>query len=224
MYKEPHRNQFHFSPLESWMNDPNGLVYYEDEYHLFYQCNPDDTRTGPMHWGHAVSKDLMHWEHLPIAMAPDELGFIFSGSVVVDWKNSTGFGTLEAPPLVAVFTHHNSRRKALKVGDHEKQSLAYSTDKGRTWTKYAQNPVISNSNHHFDFRDPKVFWSEDFERWYLILAAKDRVQIYCSKDLKSWIFESEWGLEFGDRKGVWECPDLFKIRSRTMRSINGSCY
>ena len=212
MYKERYRNQFHFSPLESWMNDPNGLVYYKGEYHLFYQSNPDDIRSGPMCWGHAVSKDLMHWEHLPIALAPDELGFIFSGSVVVDWKNTSGFGTKESPALVAIFTHHNAKRKALQVGDHEKQSLAYSVDSGRTWIKYAHNPVIPNANHHFDFRDPKVFWSEDYDSWYLILAVKDRVHIYSSKDLKSWIFRSEWGAEFGDRNGVWECPDLFKIK------------
>jgi len=212
MYAEPHRNQFHFSPLESWMGDPNGLVFFEGEYHLFYQCNPDDIKPGPMHWGHAVSKDLVHWKHLPLALAPDELGFIFSGSVVVDWKNTSDLGTVDSPPLVAIFTHHNPRRKLIKVGDHEKQSLAYSTDKGRTWTKYAQNPIIPNANNHFDFRDPKVFWSNDYDRWYLILAVKDRVHIYCSKDLKSWIFESEWGHQFGDRKGKWRCPDLFKIK------------
>ncbi len=211
MYTEKHRNQYHFSPPSDWMNDPNGMVYYDGEYHLFYQYYPDGTKWGPMHWGHAVSKDLMHWEHLPLALEPDALGYIFSGSVVVDWKNSSGFGTEEQVPMIAIFTHHHPKRKEVGMGDHEVQSLAYSIDRGRTWTKYADNPVITNTNKLFDFRDPKVFWYEKMERWIMVLAAKDRIHIYCSVDLKNWLFESEWGMQYGERKGVWECPDLFPL-------------
>jgi len=212
MYTEKYRNQLHFSPQENWMNDPNGLVYYEGEYHLFYQHFPEDIKWGPMHWGHAVSNDLVHWRQLPIALSPDNLGYIFSGSVVVDWKNTSGFGTNKNPPLIAIFTHHHPKRKESEMGDHEVQSLAYSNDKGRTWTKYMGNPVIPNINKHFDFRDPKVFWYEETKRWIMVLAVKDRVHIYCSLDLKNWIFESEWGHEYGDRIGVWECPDLFPMK------------
>ena len=137
---EPFRPQYHFSPATGWMNDPNGLVYYDGEYHLFYQYNPDDIVWGPMHWGHAVSTDLVHWEHLPIALYPDEVGNIFSGSAVIDWENTAGFGKEATSALsagasvVAVFTHeHNGRQM---------QSLAYSTDKGRAFTKYEGNPVL----------------------------------------------------------------------------------
>jgi len=152
-----------------WMNDPNGMVYYEGEYHLFYQYYPEDTVWGPMHWGHAVSTDLVHWQHLPIALYPDELGYIFSGSAVVDWANSSGFGTDGKPPLVAIFTYHNPELAEAGGKNHEYQGIAWSNDRGRTWTKYAGNPVLPNTQTLQDFRDPKVFWYEPGRKWVLIL-------------------------------------------------------
>ncbi|MCF8307756.1 MAG: hypothetical protein K9I68_01970 [Bacteroidales bacterium] len=131
-FQETHRNQIHFSPDSMWMNDPNGMVYYDGEYHLFYQHNPDTNVWGPMHWGHAVSEDLVHWKNLPIALYPDSLGMIFSGSAVIDWNNTSGFGTKENPPMIAIFTYHDM--EADNAGDikHETQAIAYSLDKGRT--------------------------------------------------------------------------------------------
>lgn len=149
-YDEPLRPQFHFTPAADWMNDPNGLVFFDGAYHLFYQHNPDDAIWGPMHWGHAVSKDLVNWQHLPIALYPDAIGAIFSGSAVIDWHNTAGFGD---GAMVAIFTH--------AAGNRQLQSLAYSTDKGHTWTKYAGNPVIEPPNNIRNFRDPKVFWYEE---------------------------------------------------------------
>lgn len=210
-YTEQHRPQFHFSPDSMWMNDPNGMVYYEGEYHLFYQYYPDSTVWGPMHWGHAVSEDLVHWEHLPIALYPDDLGLIFSGSAVVDWKNTSGFGTADNPPLIAIFTHHSMEGERAGRNDFQYQSIAYSTDKGRTWTKYEGNPVVPNTNKVRDFRDPKVFWDEASERWVMIFAAGDRVMLYNSPDLKSWTFQSDFGLGWGNQARPWECPDLFEM-------------
>lgn len=208
-YNEPFRPQFHFSPPENWMNDPNGMVYYDGEYHLFYQYYPDSTVWGPMHWGHAVSKDLVYWEHLPIALYPDSLGLIFSGSAVMDLENTSGFGSKEAPPMVAIFTHH-SQEKERSGKPYQYQSLAYSLDKGRTWEKYSGNPVLPNQGIP-DFRDPKVFWHEDSSRWMMILAVKDHVEFYSSPDLKEWTFLSEFGRDAGGHGGVWECPDLFPL-------------
>jgi len=156
-YLESHRPQYHFSPDSMWMNDPNGMVYYAGEYHLFYQFYPDSTVWGPMHWGHAVSEDLVHWEHLPIALYPDSIGLIFSGSAVVDWDNTSGFQQGEDPPMVAIFTYHNMEGERTEQNDFQTQGIAYSNDKGRTWTKYEGNPVIPNPGIR-DFRDPKVFW------------------------------------------------------------------
>ena len=184
-YDEPYRNQFHFSPEANWMNDPNGMVYYEGEYHLFYQYHPYGTTWGPMHWGHAVSKDLVHWEHLPIALYPDENGQIFSGSAVIDWNNTAGFGK-EA--MVAIFTHSGEKGQV--------QSIAYSLDKGRTWEKYEGNPVMPNPPIP-DWRDPKVFWHDDTNQWIMSLAAKDRIMFYTSPDLKTWEFASEFGPDGG---------------------------
>ena len=210
VFTEKHRPQFHFSPPAKWMNDPNGMVYYDGEYHLFYQHYPDSTVWGPMHWGHAVSTDLIHWEHLPIALYPDSLGYIFSGSAVVDWKNSSGLSTQEAPPLVAIFTHHDPVGEKERKVDFQSQSIAFSNDKGRTWTKYQENPVIPNPGIR-DFRDPTVFWDQATEKWLMVFAAQDRVKFYSSLDLKDWEFESDFGKEFGSHDGVWECPDLFKL-------------
>jgi fructan beta-fructosidase len=205
--KEKFRPQFHFTPQSNWMNDPNGMVYYAGEYHLFYQYHPFGTTWGPMHWGHAVSTDLIHWDHLPIALAPDEYGAIFSGSAIVDWNNSTGFFN-GGSGLVAIFTHADQYPGSDRP--RQRQSLAYSTDHGRTWTKYEGNPVLTEESIT-DFRDPKVFWHEETNKWIMILAAGDHVRIYTSPDLKTWSFASEFGIDAGSHAGVWECPDLFKL-------------
>jgi fructan beta-fructosidase len=210
-YQEKYRPQFHFSPEAHWMNDPNGLVYSEGEYHLFYQYYPDSTVWGPMHWGHAVSKDLIHWEHLPVALYPDSLGYIFSGSAVLDASNTSGFGSGGKSPLVAIFTYHNPdlEKKGSKV--FQNQGIAFSNDKGRTWTKYSRNPVLKNPGIR-DFRDPKMFWYSETKKWELIMAVNDRVHIYSSPDMKKWTLESEFGMGTGAHGGVWECPDLFPLK------------
>lgn len=208
--QEPHRPQFHFSPPQMWMNDPNGMVYFNGEYHLFYQHFPDSTVWGPMHWGHAVSKDLIHWEHLPIALYPDSLGHIFSGSAVYDKNNTSGFGTKDNPPLVAIFTNHLMEAEKEGRIDYQTQGVAFSTDNGRTWKKYENNPVLSNPGIK-DFRDPKVFWHEETKRWIMILAVSDHMELFGSDDLKDWNKLSEFGRNSGAHGGVWECPDLFPL-------------
>ena len=210
-YTEKYRPQYHFSPDSAWMNDPNGMVYYDGEYHLFYQYYPDSTVWGPMHWGHAISTDLVHWEHMPIALYPDSLGYIFSGSAVVDWKNTTGFGSAENPPLVAIYTYHNPEIAKAGGVDVESQGIAYSLDKGRSWTKYDGNPVIPNDGNR-DFRDPNVIWNDKTQKWNLVLSAHDHVQIYSSDNLKEWNYESSFGVDAGAHGGVWECPDLFPLQ------------
>jgi fructan beta-fructosidase len=204
---EPHRPQFHFSPKEKWMNDPNGMVYHKGVYHLFYQYYPDSTVWGPMHWGHATSKDMLHWQHQPIALYPDSLGYIFSGSAVIDVHNTAGFGK---DAMIAIFTHHNVKGEQAKRNDFQNQSIAYSLDDGKTWTKYAGNPVIKNPGI-VDFRDPKVMWFEKEKKWVMTLATKDRITFYSSPDLKDWSKESEFGETLGAHGGVWECPDLFPL-------------
>lgn len=211
IYTEKYRPQYHFTPLKGWMNDPNGLVFYGGEYHLFYQYFPDSTVWGPMHWGHAISKDMVHWEHLPIALYPDSLGLIFSGSAVIDWKNTSGFGTVKNPPMIAMFTYHNMDWEKAGRIDCENQGIAYSLDKGRTWTKFRKNPVVKNPGVK-DFRDPKIIWNEAIQKWNLILSAHDKVKIYSSVNLKEWKFESEFGSDAGAHGGVWECPDLFVLK------------
>jgi len=208
---EPHRPLFHFTPPAHWMNDPNGMVFFAGEWHLFYQYFPDSTVWGPMHWGHAVSRDLVHWEHLPIALFPDSLGLIFSGSVVVDWQNTSGFGQNGQPPLVAIFTQHDIAGERAGRTDFQYQSLAFSNDRGRTWTKYAGNPVIPNAQKIKDFRDPKVIWHDQSKQWILVLAAHDHAKIWTSPDLKSWTHQSDFGREYGTHAGVWECPDFFPM-------------
>jgi len=209
-YQEQYRPQFHFSPEANWMNDPNGLVWLDGEFHLFYQYYPDSTVWGPMHWGHAVSSDMVHWKHLPIALFPDSLGYIFSGSAVVDTKNSSDLGTDQNRPVVAIFTYHDPMLERSGSSKFQNQGITYSNDKGRTWTKYAGNPVLKNPGIR-DFRDPKVFWHEGSERWIMILAVHDRVHLYSSPNLKEWTFESEFGKDTGAHTGVWECPDLFRL-------------
>jgi fructan beta-fructosidase len=211
-YSEPHRPQLHFTPPSMWMNDPNGLVYYDGEYHLFYQHYPRDEVWGPMHWGHAVSRDLVHWEQLPIALYPDDLGYIFSGSAVVDWDNTSGFGAGGKPPLVAIFTYHDPSRRARETNDRETQGIAYSNDRGRTWTKYKGNPVLRNLEAKPDFRDPKVFRHEPTGRWVMVLAVHDHVELWGSPDLKAWSPLSRFGEAVGAHGGTWECPDLFPLR------------
>ena len=209
-YSEKYRPQFHFTPAEKWMNDPNGMVYYEGEYHLFYQYYPKDIVWGPMHWGHAVSKDLVEWEHLPIALYPDSLGYIFSGSAVIDWKNTSGLGQNGTLPMIAIFTHHDPVGEKAGANDFQYQSLAYSNDKGRTWTKYKGNPVVPNPGIR-DFRDPKVIWDEASNQWVMVFAAWDHVKFYGSPNLLDWKHLSDFGKEWGTHAGVWECPDLFPM-------------
>ena len=211
VYREPYRPQFHFSPKSGWMNDPNGLVYNKGVYHLFYQYYPDSTVWGPMHWGHAVSIDLIHWQHKPIALFPDEHGYIFSGSAVVDHNNTSGFGTAVNPPLVAVFTYHLMEGEKEGRTDFQTQGMAYSLDNGETWIKYKGNPVINNPGFR-DFRDPKVFWDEDRKQWVLVLVAGDHARFFRSDNLKEWQLLSVFGKEQGSHAGVWECPDLFKMK------------
>tara|TARA_R110002020_G_scaffold113688_1_gene261554 strand:- start:44068 stop:45621 length:1554 start_codon:yes stop_codon:yes gene_type:complete len=209
-YKEMYRPQFHFSPEEKWMNDPNGLVYHNGRYHLFYQYYPDDIVWGPMHWGHAVSDNMMNWEHRPIALYPDANGYIFSGSAVVDKDNTSGLGTLENPPMVAIFTYHSMEGEQSGRNDYQTQGIAYSLDNGDSWTKYGDNPVISNPGIK-DFRDPKVFWNRLRDRWTMLLVAGDHLQIWESGNLRDWEYKSEFGKEQGAHGGVWECPDLFPL-------------
>ncbi len=210
LYHEPYRPQIHFSPQEHWMNDPNGMVYFNHTYHLFFQYYPDASVWGPMHWGHAVSKDLIHWKQLPIALYPDSLGYIFSGSAVVDSNNTSGFGKNGKIPLVAIFTHHDPKGAAAGNNNFQNQSLAYSLDDGYTWVKYAHNPVLKNPGIT-DFRDPKVSWYKPGKKWVMTLATKDRITFYSSPNLKNWTKESEFGQSKGAHGGVWECPDLFPL-------------
>ncbi|MCK0473269.1 glycoside hydrolase family 32 protein [Halalkalibacter sp. APA_J-10(15)] len=204
---DKYRPNLHFAPQRNWMNDPNGLIYFNGEYHLFYQYNPNDSVWGPMHWGHAVSKDLITWEELDIALYPDEKGTIFSGSAVIDWNNTSGFFP-EEPGMVAIFTHHNEFE-----GEAQKQtqSIAYSYDQGRTWEKFEENPVLEHETK-LDFRDPKVFWHHETSKWIMVLATGQTISIYSSTNLKEWKFQSEFGQNMGFHDGVWECPDLFQLK------------
>lgn len=186
------RPRWHFTPPSAWMNDPNGLVYHEGEYHLFYQYHPHSLVWGPMHWGHAVSSDLVHWEPLPVALEPDALGAIFSGSAVWDGQNTSGL--VPGGGLIAVFSF-----------DTQAQGLAFSSDRGRTWTKYSGNPVIPALAK--DFRDPKVFWDED--HWSLVLAAGDHLEFFRSANLRDWTKTGRFDAALD--VGVWECPDLFPL-------------
>ncbi|WP_406110520.1 GH32 C-terminal domain-containing protein [Streptomyces sp. NBC_01003] len=203
-YSETYRPQFHFTPQKNWMNDPNGLLYYKGEYHLFYQYNPNGNSWGDMSWGHAVSTDLVHWKQLPLALSHDDKEMVFSGSAVVDRDNTTGFGTKQNPPMVAIYT---SLDKATGI---QAQALAYSTDRGRTWTKYRGNPVLDIGSK--EFRDPKVQWYAPTKSWLMTvsLSTEHKVRFYSSKNLKDWNLLSEFG-PAGATGGVWECPDLFPL-------------
>ena len=197
-YSEKYRPLYHFTPQYGWMNDPNGMVYADGTYHLFYQYNPYGARWGNMHWGHAISKDLVNWEYQPTAIAPDKLGAIFSGSAVIDHDNTAGFGK---GAMIAIFT---------SAGDRQTQSIAYSLDGGKTFTKYEGNPVLSDANI-IDFRDPKVFWHAPSKQWVMSLATTQTITFYGSKNLKEWTRLSEFGEGLGGHGGVWECPDLFPL-------------
>ena len=200
----PHwRPDYHFSPQKNWINDPNGLICHQGQYHLFYQHNPFENKWGHMSWGHAVSKNLVDWEHLPLAI-PEDSVWIFSGSVVVDKNNSSGFQVGTEPCMVALYTadYHDGKKEA--------QYLAYSNDKGTTWTKYAGNPVIDLQMA--DFRDPHVIWHEKTSQWVMsvVFPKEYKVIFYTSKNLKNWTRSGEFGNQ-GEMRKIWECPALVEI-------------
>lgn len=204
-----YRPAWHFSPQKNWTNDPNGLVYFQGEHHLFFQYNPFGDQWGHMSWGHAVSRDLVHWQELPLALAEENGVMIFTGSVVVDRTNSSGF-CKPAPCLVAIYTGHESTR--------ETQHLAYSNDRGRTWTKFPGNPVLDRQRK--DFRDPHVLWHAPSRQWIMTLAVPDqhKVEFYASPDLRRWQQVGEFG-NAGSRAGIWECPSLNVIGDRWLLTV-----
>ena len=212
-----YRPAFHFTPNQGWMNDPNGMIYLNGQYHLFFQHYPDSTVWGPMHWGHATSSDLVQWKEQPIALYPDSIGMIFSGSAVLDKNNTSGLGRGGIAPLVAIFTQHNMPGEKAGRTDFQNQSIAYSLDEGKTWTKYAGNPVLKTPNLK-DFRDPKVIWHEPTQKWIMNLAVADHVEFYSSPNLINWRKESEIGKNLFAHGGVWECPDLlhFNLNGKTI--------
>jgi levanase/fructan beta-fructosidase len=204
--REKFRPAYHHTPQYGWMNDPNGMFYKDGEWHLYYQYNPYGSLWENMTWGHSVSKDLVHWEALPLAIEADAIGTIFSGSCVVDKDNTAGFGK---NTVIAFYT---------SAGEAQTQSMAYSTDGGRTFNKYEKNPVVTFNAP--DFRDPKVFWSEGTHRWIMMLAVGQEMQIWSSANLKDWQKESSFGSEYGNHGGVWECPDMLKIEDKWVLICN----
>ena len=200
----------HLVPPKGWMNDPNGLIFYQGYYHVFYQYHPDDVVWGPMHWGHATTQDFILWETHPIALYPDEKGTIFSGCAVVDSNNCSGLGTTENPPLLAFFTYHDAEKEKTEGINFQKQGVAYSLDVGRSWQKYEGNPVLTDAKST-DFRDPKVFWDVQRAYWVLCLAEGDCIGFYQSDNLLDWRLVSHFGKTQGAHGGVWECPDLFPM-------------
>lgn len=210
-YNERYRPQLHFSPPCNWINDPNGMVYLDGRYHLFYQYHPHSNVWGPMHWGHAFSEDLVHWEHCSVALAPDELGFIWSGSAVHDYHNTSGLGQDGQGPLVCIYTYHHDELERHGNNDHEYQGLAFSNDGGFSWHKYSGNPVLPNVRKSRDFRDPKVFWHNPTNEWIMVIAAGHEVQFWASPNLISWHYRSSFGSNVGAHAGIWECPDLVQV-------------
>lgn len=206
--EERYRPSFHFAPQRNWMNDPNGLVYYAGEYHLFYQYNPQGDQWGHMSWGHAVSHDLVSWDELPVAIPEADGEMIFSGCVVVDWGNVSGLGDGSEPPLIAIYTGFNPATEI------QRQCLAYSHDRGRTFTHYAGNPLIDLGLAHF--RDPKVFYHEPSSSWIMIVALsrEHRVLFYRSANLLDWTPAGSFG-PAGGTNGQWECPDLMLVPLET---------
>ena len=204
--RERFRPRYHHTPLYGWMNDPNGMFYKDGVWHLYYQYNPYGSQWENMSWGHSTSRDLIHWDAQPLAIESDWLGAIFSGSAIVDKDNTTGFGR---NAVVAMYT---------SAGAAQTQSIAYSTDGGQTFTKYAGNPVITFNAP--DFRDPKVFWHEPTSKWMVVLAVGQEVQFYSSKNLKEWKYESSFGREYGNHDGVWECPDMLCFGEKWVLLLN----
>lgn len=198
VYTETFRPQFHYSTRRGWINDPNGLVYYDGEYHLFYQHNPFGVEWGNLNWGHAVSNDLIHWKELPEALEIDETGEMYSGSAIIDYENASGLGSKKNPAMIAYYT--------LQGKNGQVQCLAYSLDKGRTWTKYDKNPIIDTAmkGGTWHNRDPKVFWYAPGKHWVMVLHEKDGHSIYTSTNLTEWIWKSH-------TPGFWECPELFEL-------------
>ncbi|MCS7145729.1 MAG: glycoside hydrolase family 32 protein [Nitrososphaerota archaeon] len=204
LYRERYRPQYHFTTKRGWINDPNGLVYYKGEYHLFYQHNPYGTKWGNMHWGHAVAPDLLHWRELGDALEPDELGTIFSGSAVVDWRNTSGLQRGEEPPIILVYTSAGNT-SPMSRGRPFTVSIAYSNDAGRTWTKYERNPVLPNIVG--ENRDPKVFWHERSKKWIMALYLdKSDYALFSSPNLKEWNELCRITVP-----GSSECPDMFEM-------------
>lgn len=198
--REKFRPLYHHTPVYGWMNDPNGMFYKDGVWHLYFQHNPYGSQWENMTWGHSTSTDLVNWKFEGDAILPDALGTIFSGSSVVDKNNTAGFGE---GAVVALYT---------SAGENQTQSMAYSTDNGKTFTKYEGNPVITSNVP--DFRDPHMFWNEDIKKWNMILAAGQQMDIYTSENLKDWTYESSFGGSYGNHGGVWECPDLMKMKVR----------
>ena len=204
LISEKYRSAYHHTPERGWMNDPNGLFFKDGVWHLYYQYNPYGSMWGNMHWAHSTSTDLVHWQKQPIALAPDAWGTMFSGSCVVDHNNTAGFGK---DAIISVYT---TSRPTPFGGDVQAQCIAYSNDGGKTFTKYVGNPVLTDEKK--DFRDPHVFWNDEAGFWNMILAAGQEMQIYSSTNLKDWKYESSFGHEYGNHGGVWECPDLMKMK------------
>lgn len=199
--REKYRPLYHHTPLFGWMNDANGLIYKDGEYHLFYQYNPYGSMWGNMHWGHSVSRDLVSWEHLPVALERDTLGHIFSGSSVVDFNNSAGYGE---GSMISFYTSASDKNGQI-------QCMAYSTDNGRTFTKYEANPVLRPFDGLKDFRDPKVFWYEPEKKWVMVVSADKEMRFYSSTDLKEWSYLSGFGEGHGVQPSQFECPDFFEL-------------
>ena len=210
-YKELYRPQFHFTPSVNWTNDPNGLVFYKGKYHLFYQYNPFGNVWGHMSWGHAVSTDLVHWKHLPVAIPEENGTMIFSGSAVVDERNNAGFANKQGEqPLIAIYTGHYIADTTNKENYLQSQNIAYSVDDGATWKKYKSNPVLDLQKK--DFRDPCVFWYAPGKKWVMavVLPQQHIVQFYGSPNLINWTHLSDFG-PAGDVKDIWECPSLVQV-------------
>ena len=205
-----YRPNFHFTPKKGWMNDPNGMFYKDGYYHLYFQHYPDGNTWGPMHWGHAISTDMVTWKEMPIAIYPDEKGYIFSGSAIVDVNNSSGFSKNGIEPIIAMFTYHDMDAEKAGKTNYQSQAIAYSLDEGQTFTKYSENPVIKNPGIK-DFRDPKMFWDSIHNKWLMVLAAGQKIMFYSSSNLKDWKLESDFGNGIGGHGGVWECPDFFPM-------------
>ena len=203
--REIFRPVYHHTPAYGWMNDANGLVFKDGEYHLYFQYNPYGSVWGNMHWGHSVSRDLVHWQHLPVAIERDTMGHIFSGSCVVDARNDAGTGTNN---IIAFYTSHRNMQPGHQ---RQVQCMAYSSDNGRTFTKYEGNPIITPFDGLENFRDPKVFWYAPQEKWVMIVSADKNMRFYESRNLKDWTYMSEWGEGYGPQPNQFECPDFIQL-------------